>query len=60
MPYAHSWAKPGDYAIHDQSLNKAVMDHLELLGCSTEVVPWRIGDGYFTQGQTAKCDRIFY
>lgn len=60
MPYAHSWAEPGEYTLHDQSLIQAVIDELSQLGCSTEVVPWRIGDGYVTQGQTAQCDRIFY
>ncbi|MEL6930851.1 MAG: hypothetical protein AAFO95_19805, partial [Cyanobacteria bacterium J06600_6] len=46
LPYAHSWAELGQYAEKDESLIMAVAQELQQLNCSTEVIPWRIGDGY--------------
>ena len=47
LPYAHSWAELGHFAEKDESLIARVAQELKLLDCPTEVIPWRIGDGYF-------------
>ncbi|MGD1919803.1 MAG: hypothetical protein ACFCAD_13480, partial [Pleurocapsa sp.] len=60
LPYAHSWAELGQYTEHDQSLIKDVAQELKQLDCSTEVIPWRIGDGYFGSLNKVSCDRAFY
>lgn len=60
LPYAHSWAEPGHYTIHDENLLRQVHDELKALDCSTEVIPWRIGDAYISQrGQTACCPVLY-
>jgi L-ascorbate metabolism protein UlaG (beta-lactamase superfamily) len=46
LPYAHSWAELGQYTGSDESLIKDVIAELEKVGCSTQVIPWKIGDGY--------------
>ncbi len=49
LPYADSWAELGQPGVHDEVLIKEVEEELKNLGCSTTVVPWRIGDGYVTE-----------
>ena len=60
LPYDHSWAELVQYTEHDQSLIKDVAQELKQLDCSTEVIPWRIGDGYFGSLNKVSCDRAFY
>jgi hypothetical protein len=48
FPYADSWAEIGQPGHHDQELIPQVEAELKKLGCSTEVIPWKIGDGYVT------------
>ena len=60
LPYAHSWAELGQYTKSDESLIKEVTAELEILGCSTQVIPWRIGDGYLSSNGDAPCSRILY
>lgn len=47
LPYAHSWAQLGHFAAVDESLIEDVIEELRQLNCSTSVIPWRIGDGFF-------------
>lgn len=44
LPYAHSWAEPGEQTTYDQQLVPQVEEHLSALGAKTKVIPWRIGD----------------
>ncbi|GAX37846.1 MBL fold metallo-hydrolase [Nodularia sp. NIES-3585] len=60
LPYAHSWAELGSYTIHDEPLIRETEDELKNLGCSTKVIPWRIGDGYLCQDQDIICRPVFY
>ena len=46
LPYADSWAEIGQPGIHDQELIKQVVKELKNLQCATQVIPWKIGDGY--------------
>ena len=49
FPYADSWATIGQPGLHDEQLIPQVQAELQKIGCSTQVVPWRIGDGYITR-----------
>lgn len=60
LPYAHSWAELGSYTIHDEPLIRETQDELKKRGCSTKVIPWRIGDGYLCQGKDIICSPVFY
>ena len=60
LPYADSWAELGQPGIHDQSLIKDVEMELKALECTTEVIPWKIGDGFITEGTTSKLEPTFY
>ena len=60
LPYAHSWAELGQHTEHDESLIQDVAQELKQLNGSTEVIPWRIGDGYFGSLSKTSCDRAFY
>jgi L-ascorbate metabolism protein UlaG (beta-lactamase superfamily) len=60
LPYAHSWAELGEYSRSDESLIKDVITELEKLGSSTQVIPWRIGDGYITNDTPGLSNRILY
>lgn len=60
LPYAHSWAELGQYTGSDESLIKDVIAELEKVGCSTQVIPWKIGDGYFSSNSDAPCGGILY
>jgi L-ascorbate metabolism protein UlaG (beta-lactamase superfamily) len=59
LPYAHSWAELGQHTQHDEPLIQAVRAELERLGCSTQVIPWRIGDGYLVDEATPSCRSVF-
>jgi hypothetical protein len=50
FPYADSWSEIGQPSINDASLIKETEAELKNLGCSTTVVPWKIGDGYMSNG----------
>ncbi|MBE7385619.1 MAG: MBL fold metallo-hydrolase [Leptolyngbya sp. SIO1E4] len=64
LPYAHSWAELGHYTEHDTGLLKATQAELTQRGCKTQLIPWRIGDGYLRtsdQGSEAMvCRPAFY
>jgi hypothetical protein len=60
LPYAHSWAEVGSQTEHDPSLVQAVMTELATLGCTAQVIPWRIGDGYVLQGSQTSCVSAFH
>ncbi|MDJ0713522.1 MAG: MBL fold metallo-hydrolase [Prochloraceae cyanobacterium] len=46
LPYAHSWAEIGQPGVNDEQLIAQVEAELKNLGASTQVIPWKIGDGY--------------
>lgn len=46
FPYADSWAEIGQPGVHDRELISLVQAELQKIGCSTQVIPWTIGDGY--------------
>lgn len=46
LPYADSWAEIGEPGIHDEELIKQVVQELKNLQCDTQVISWKIGDGY--------------
>lgn len=46
FPYADSWAEVGEPGVRDEELIPQVQAELHNLGCSTQVIPWKIGDGY--------------
>jgi glyoxylase-like metal-dependent hydrolase (beta-lactamase superfamily II) len=50
LPYADSWAEIGQPGVHDEFLIKETKIELKNLGCSTTVIPWKIGDGYMSNG----------
>jgi len=60
LPYAHSWAELGQYTGSDESLIKDVIAELEKVGCSTQVIPWKIGDGYFSSHGNISNVQILY
>lgn len=60
LPYAHSWAEPGQSSQVDAALIKDVIAELEKVGSSTQVIPWKIGDGYLSSNGDASCGRIWY
>jgi hypothetical protein len=60
LPYAHSWAEPGQCSRSDESLIKDVIAELKKVGCSTQVIPWKIGDGYITNDTPGLSNRILY
>ncbi|MGD1931531.1 MAG: MBL fold metallo-hydrolase [Leptolyngbyaceae cyanobacterium] len=64
LPYAHSWAELGHYTEHDEGLLKATQAELTRRACGTQLIPWRIGDGYLrtTAGKTESmvCRPAFY
>jgi hypothetical protein len=60
LPYAHSWGELGQYTRSDESLIKDVTDELEKVGSSTEVIPWKIGDGYIASATPGLSHRILY
>lgn len=51
LPYADSWAQIGEPGVHDQKLIPAVEIELNNIGYSSQVVPWKIGDGYVINGK---------
>jgi L-ascorbate metabolism protein UlaG (beta-lactamase superfamily) len=51
LPYADSWSEVGQPGVHDQELIKQTEQELRKLKCSTQVVPWKIGDGYISNGK---------
>jgi hypothetical protein len=46
LPYAHSWAAIGQPGVHDEELIPQVMAAIDRLHASTQVIPWKIGEGY--------------
>ncbi|AFY58616.1 hypothetical protein Riv7116_6267 [Rivularia sp. PCC 7116] len=52
FPYADSWAEAGKSGMHDEELIPQVQAELQKIGCSTKVIPWKIGDGYVTRNVT--------
>lgn len=60
LPYAHSWAELGSYASCDEALIQQTQDELKKQSCHTQVIPWRIGDGYLYQGKDIICSPVFY
>jgi L-ascorbate metabolism protein UlaG (beta-lactamase superfamily) len=52
LPYADSWAEVGESGVQDQVLVPEVMAELRRLGCATQVVPWKIGEGYLTRNSS--------
>ncbi|MBD2387080.1 MBL fold metallo-hydrolase [Cylindrospermum sp. FACHB-282] len=51
LPYADSWAEIGQPGVNDEKLIPAVAIELKNLGCLSQVVPWKIGDGYVVNGK---------
>jgi hypothetical protein len=51
LPYADSWSEIGQPGVHDQELIKQTEQELRKLKCSTQVIPWKIGDGYISNGK---------
>jgi hypothetical protein len=37
-----------------------VIAELKKVGCSTQVIPWKIGDGYITNDTPGLSNRILY
>jgi hypothetical protein len=60
LPYAHSWAEPGQSSQVDAALIKDVSAELKKVGCSTQVIPWKIGDGYIANSTPGSRNRILY
>jgi Beta-lactamase superfamily domain len=60
LPYAHSWAEPGQSSQVDAALIKDVTAELKKIGCSTQVIPWKIGDGYLNSDTPESSNRILY
>ena len=52
LPYADSWAEIGKSSVHDKELIKETAKELNNLGCTTDVIPWKIGDGYLINNDT--------
>ena len=60
LPYAHSWTELGRYTQHDEPLIRETASELKHLGCATQVIPWRIGDGYLlTSNGMARCPAFY-
>jgi len=59
LPYAHSWAELGTYTTNDERLMVQTQEELNKLGCSTKVIPWRIGDGSVSQDNQTICHPVF-
>lgn len=51
LPYADSGAALGQPGVHDEILIPKVEAELRRLGCSTQVIPWTIGEGYLPSHQ---------
>jgi L-ascorbate metabolism protein UlaG (beta-lactamase superfamily) len=60
LPYAHSWAELGASSGVDESLIKDVMTELKRIGCSTQVIPWKIGDGYIGGDRQNSAHKLLY
>lgn len=48
LPYADSWAEIGQPGMQDEALCAQVEMALNQLQASTQVIPWKIGEGYLT------------
>ena len=46
LPYAHWWAEIGEYAEGELDLSRELSRSLVKSGATTEIVPWRVGDGF--------------
>ncbi|WGV27157.1 MBL fold metallo-hydrolase [Halotia branconii] len=60
LPYAHSWAELGQYTKSDEQLIEDAIAELAKVGCSTQVIPWKIGDGYIADSSPGLNNRILY